>query len=80
MAILRGRWLMTSGNLSEEPIITNNEDARNRLAAVADASLIHDRDIYVRVDDSVVRTFEGRPRVLQKQVGDRPERRDSIVH
>ena len=65
--------VMTSGNISEEPIVTDNESARKRLAAVADAFLFHDRDIYVRVDDSVVRTFEGRPRVFRRARGYAPK-------
>ena len=50
--------VLTSGNLSEEPIATNNDEARERLSKLADAFLMHDRDIYVRCDDSVVRVFE----------------------
>ena len=50
--------VMTSGNLSEEPIATDNEDARTRLNSLADAILLHDRDVYVRCDDSVMRVFD----------------------
>jgi hydrogenase maturation protein HypF len=47
--------VMTSGNFSEEPIATSNLNALERLYPLADAFLIHDRDIHVRCDDSVVR-------------------------
>jgi hydrogenase maturation protein HypF len=47
--------VMTSGNLSEEPLVYTNEEARTRLAALADALLLHNRDIEVPCDDSVVR-------------------------
>lgn len=47
--------VMTSGNLSEEPIAMENEEARQRLGNLADAFLMHNRDIHVRCDDSVAR-------------------------
>jgi hydrogenase maturation protein HypF len=64
--------VMTSGNLSEEPIVHLNEDVGPRLHAVADSFLLHDREIYMRVDDSVVRTFEGREQLLRRSRGYTP--------
>lgn len=61
--------VMTSGNISDEPIVTANEEAWQRLTSVADWFLFHNRGIYMRVDDSVARTFEGRPRVLRRSRG-----------
>ena len=61
--------VMTSGNISEEPIVISNEEAWEQLAQVADWFLFHNRDIYMRVDDSVARTFRGSPRVLRRSRG-----------
>lgn len=59
--------VMTSGNLSEEPIATGNDEARQRLSRIADAFLMHDRDIHVRCDDSVVRVFSHQSSVISRQ-------------
>jgi hydrogenase maturation protein HypF len=64
--------VMTSGNLSEEPIAKDNDEAR-RLGALADIFLVHNRDIQTRVDDSVVRTFESRTRVMRRSRGYAPQ-------
>jgi hydrogenase maturation protein HypF len=65
--------VMTSGNLSEEPIVTSNEEAFDRLTNIADWFLIHNRDIYMRVDDSVIRTFGSQERVLRRSRGYVPQ-------
>ena len=52
--------VMTSGNISEEPIATTNEAARQRLSGLVDAYLMHDREIHTRCDDSVVRVYSSR--------------------
>ena len=51
--------VMTSGNISEEPIVTDNDEAVSKLSGIADAFLIHNRDIFMRVDDSVVKVMSG---------------------
>jgi hydrogenase maturation protein HypF len=53
--------VMTSGNLSEEPIVTGNARARERLESLADGFLLHDREVVNRCDDSVVRVVDGVP-------------------
>ena len=65
--------VMTSGNLSEEPIVVSNTEALVRLEEVADWFLLHNRDIAMRVDDSVVRVSEGRERVLRRSRGYVPQ-------
>lgn len=65
--------VMTSGNISDEPIITRNEEAWTNLAPVADWSLTHNRHIYMRVDDSVARNFAGKARVLRRSRGYAPQ-------
>ena len=58
--LLRGNFtalVMTSGNLKDEPIAIENDEALHRLGACADYFLMHDRDIYFRADDSVIKTY-----------------------
>jgi hydrogenase maturation protein HypF len=61
--------VMTSGNLSEEPIAIDNDDAFVRLADIADYFLIHNRDIYLRSDDSIVRRVAGDTRLIRRSRG-----------
>lgn len=61
--------VMTSGNLSEEPIAIDNHEAVERLSALADCFLVHDRDILRRCDDSVVRVVGGKARQLRRSRG-----------
>jgi hydrogenase maturation protein HypF len=61
--------VMTSGNRSDEPIVTGNDEARDRLGKIADMFLLHDREIVTRADDSVVRHVAGAPRMLRRSRG-----------
>jgi hydrogenase maturation protein HypF len=61
--------VMTSGNLSEEPIAIDNQEALDRLAELADYFLMHNRDILRRSDDSVVRLCAGQVRQLRRSRG-----------
>lgn len=70
--LLRGNFLalvMTSGNLSDEPIAYLDEEARERLTGIADFYLLHNRRIHVRTDDSVIRVFRGNPIFLRRSRG-----------
>lgn len=61
--------VMTSGNLSEEPIAIDNQEALARLSGLADYFLVHNRDILLRCDDSVTRVVAGRPRQMRRSRG-----------
>jgi len=61
--------VMTSGNLSEEPIAVDNDDAFHRLSGIADYFLVHNRDIYLRSDDSIVRKAAGSTRFIRRSRG-----------
>jgi hydrogenase maturation protein HypF len=61
--------VMTSANLSEEPIAIDNDEARARLGAIADIFLMHDREILQRCDDSVVAVVDGAPQLIRRARG-----------
>lgn len=65
--------VMTSGNLSEEPIAVENEDAATRLAPLADLFLHHNRPIHTRVDDSVVRILDDATLPIRRARGYAPQ-------
>ena len=61
--------VLTSGNVSDEPIAYRDEDALARLAGIADAFLTHDRAIHIRTDDSVARGVRGRAMLMRRSRG-----------
>jgi hydrogenase maturation protein HypF len=70
--LLRGRLktlVMTSGNMSDEPIAYKNEEAINSLKNIAGYFLLHNRDIHIRCDDSVTRVLEGKPYIIRRSRG-----------
>ena len=64
--------VMTSGNISDEPIACRDGDAVTRLAGIADAILGHNRPIHTRQDDSVIRVFRGEPLFYRRSRGYAP--------
>jgi hydrogenase maturation protein HypF len=70
--LLRDRFqalVMTSANLSEEPIAISNGEALDRLSGIADVFLMHNREILQRCDDSVARVVRGRKRLSRRSRG-----------
>ena len=65
--------VMTSGNRSDEPLASSNDEARSRLRGIADLFLLHDRDIAAPLDDSVARVLRGRIQLLRRARGYVPE-------
>ena len=61
--------VMTSANLSEEPIAIDNDEALARLRHIADAFLMHDREILQRCDDSVMVLVDGAPQLIRRARG-----------
>jgi hydrogenase maturation protein HypF len=65
--------VMTSGNLSDEPIAYHDDDARARLGLIADGMLSHNRPIHLRCDDSLARIVANGPQLLRRSRGYAPE-------
>ena len=65
--------VMTSGNMTDEPIVIDNDEAFRRLGEIADYFLIHNRDIYLRSDDSIVRTVENQTTIIRRARGFVPQ-------
>jgi hydrogenase maturation protein HypF len=65
--------VLTSGNISDEPIAYRDADALDALGGIADAFLTHDRAIHTRTDDSVARVFRARPMLIRRSRGYVPE-------
>jgi len=61
--------VMTSGNMTDEPINIDNDSAFDNLSHIADFFLIHDREIYLRSDDSVLRVIDGQARQIRRSRG-----------
>ena len=73
IAALVRPMVLTSGNVSDEPIVYRDGEVAERLGGIADAFLTHDRAIEIRTDDSVVRAFRGRETVVRRSRGYVPE-------
>jgi hydrogenase maturation protein HypF len=73
LAAVAGPLVLTSGNVSDEPIAYRDEEALSALSGLADAFLGHDRAIHIRADDSVVRAFGGREMLLRRSRGYAPD-------
>jgi hydrogenase maturation protein HypF len=64
--------VLTSGNLADEPIVKDDDAALERLAGIADAFLVHDREIHTRADDSVMREIASEVRPIRRARGQVP--------
>jgi len=64
--------VMTSGNITDEPVAFEDDDALRRLSGIADYFLFHDRPIHIRSDDSVLRVFQGKPLFYRRARGYAP--------
>ena len=73
IAAVSGPMVLTSGNVSDEPIVYRDSEVAERLGGIVDAVLMHDRAIEIRTDDSVVRAFRGRETLIRRSRGYVPE-------
>jgi hydrogenase maturation protein HypF len=64
--------VMTSANLSEEPICYENQECLEQMGSIADCFLIHNREIYIRCDDSVMQVWNGNPHFIRRSRGYSP--------
>ncbi|MFC2117977.1 carbamoyltransferase HypF [Bacteroidota bacterium] len=64
--------VLTSGNISDEPIVIDNDEALNTLSQISDAVITNNRDIYNRTDDSVEMIISGLPRIIRRSRGFAP--------
>ncbi|MGZ6273486.1 MAG: carbamoyltransferase HypF, partial [Candidatus Limnocylindrales bacterium] len=65
--------VLTSGNMSDEPLATDDAEALDRLSGIADSFLAHDREIRARYDDSVTRVVDGRESLIRRARGYAPD-------
>ena len=70
--LVRHPLVMTSGNVSSEPQVVHNDEAVEKLSSIADAILMHDREIARRLDDSVLRVGKHGPMILRRARGFAP--------
>lgn len=73
MTEVKQTLVMTSGNLSDEPIAYKDEDAFQRLSGMVDAFLVHNREIHIRCDDSVARVVKGQELLIRRSRGYAPQ-------
>lgn len=73
LAGIKEPLVMTSGNITEEPLVSSNDAALAQLGGIADCFLLHNRDIVNKIDDSVTRVIAGREAVIRRARGYAPE-------
>jgi len=73
MTEIKRALVMTSGNLSDEPIAYKDDDAFKRLGKMVDAFLVHNREIHIRCDDSVTRVVKGQELLIRRSRGYAPQ-------